>query len=127
MVFLENVPRLLTSPAIHKGLNFAIVIRSLVELGYDVEWRTINAADYGMPQSRNRVFIIAYQSSFLSSMVDFSEESERVSWLVQKGPFAKAFPMKDDWHTEFILDENTRVDKIAKEMKLVCSQIVLEN
>ena len=95
MVFLENVPRLLTSPAIHKGRNFAVVIRSLIGLGYDVEWRTINAADYGMPQSRNRIFILGYQKDSLPS-VELSEESEQKSWLIQNGPFAKAFRMVDD-------------------------------
>ena len=48
MVCLENVPRLLNSPANARGLNFAIILNDLISMGYEVEWRVINAADYGM-------------------------------------------------------------------------------
>lgn len=58
-VFLENVDRLLKSPATQRGRDFAIMLASLDDLGYDVEWRVINAADYGFPQRRRRVFIVA--------------------------------------------------------------------
>lgn len=58
-ILLENVDRLLSSPAKQKGRDFAIIIKSLIELGYRVEWRVINAADYGFPQKRKRVFIYA--------------------------------------------------------------------
>ena len=53
VVLLENVPRLLNSPANARGLNFAIILNDLIKLGYEVEWRVINAADYGMPQQRS--------------------------------------------------------------------------
>jgi len=62
IILLENVPRLLNSPANSRGLNFAIIIKRLLGLGYDVEWRVINASDYGMPQQRKRVFIMAYRT-----------------------------------------------------------------
>lgn len=55
---LENVDRLLKSPAVQRGRDFAIMLASLSDLGYDVEWRVINAADYGFPQRRRRVFIV---------------------------------------------------------------------
>ena len=57
-VFLENVDRLLKSPAVQRGRDFAIMLASLSDLGYVVEWRVINAADYGFPQRRRRVFIV---------------------------------------------------------------------
>ena len=63
VVLLENVPRLLNSPANARGLNFAIILNDLLKEGYHVEWRVINAADYGMPQQRSRVFILAYRTS----------------------------------------------------------------
>ena len=44
------------------GLNFAIILNDLISMGYEVEWRVINAADYGMPQQRSRVFILAYRT-----------------------------------------------------------------
>src|ERR1700739_2931070 len=55
-LFLENVDRLLKSPATQRGRDFAVMLASLSDLGYIVEWRIINAADYGMPQRRRRVF-----------------------------------------------------------------------
>jgi len=58
-VFLENVDRLLKSPATQRGRDFAIMLTSLSQLGYVVEWRVVNAADYGYPQRRRRVFIVA--------------------------------------------------------------------
>ena len=49
-IFFENVDRLLGSPAKQRGRDFAIILASLADLGYTVEWRVINAAEYGMPQ-----------------------------------------------------------------------------
>ncbi|CAA6816078.1 MAG: DNA-cytosine methyltransferase (EC [uncultured Sulfurovum sp.] len=60
-LLLENVDRLLKSPASQRGRDFAIILSSLNALGYAVEWRVINSADYGMPQRRRRVFILAYK------------------------------------------------------------------
>ena len=59
-ILLENVDRLISSPANQRGRDFAIILASLADLDYMVEWRIINAADYGMPQRRRRVFIFAY-------------------------------------------------------------------
>lgn len=58
-VFLENVDRLLKSPSAQRGRDFAVMLASLGAEGYSVEWRVINAADYGFPQRRRRVFIVA--------------------------------------------------------------------
>ena len=58
LVFLENVDRLLKSPASQRGRDFAIILACLSDLGYLVEWRVVNAADYGFPQRRRRVFIV---------------------------------------------------------------------
>jgi len=60
-VFLENVDRLLKSPASQRGRDFAVMLASLSDLGYAVEWRVVNAADYGFPQRRRRVFILGYK------------------------------------------------------------------
>ena len=63
LVFLENVDRLLKSPATQRGRDFAIILACLSDLGYLVEWRVVNAADYGFPQRRRRVFIVAHRRS----------------------------------------------------------------
>ena len=60
-LILENVDRLLKSPASQRGRDFAIILSSLNSLGYVVEWRVIDASEYGMPQRRKRVFIMAYK------------------------------------------------------------------
>ena len=60
---LENVDRLLISPSKQKGRDFAIICSALSRLGYDLEYRVINAADYGMPQRRRRVFIFGWHRS----------------------------------------------------------------
>lgn len=60
---LENVDRMLSSPSVCKGRDFAIMLGSLCELGYSTEWRIVNAADYGFPQKRKRVFLFGEKSS----------------------------------------------------------------
>lgn len=62
-VLLENVDRLLKSPASKRGRDFAVMLKTFSELGYDVQWRVINAGQYSMPQKRKRVFIFAYKNS----------------------------------------------------------------
>ena len=87
-VFFENVDRLLGSPAQQRGRDFAIILTSLAELGYTVEWRVINAADYGMPQRRRRIYILGYQQG---SVVRSQIESP-AQWVLHDGVMAKAFP-----------------------------------
>lgn len=88
----ENVDRLLKSPATQRGRDFAIVLMSLAQLGYVVEWRVINAADYGFPQRRRRVFIVGYQKSeFLKGEVD---RIDPLDWMTRSGVLAKAFKVQ---------------------------------
>ncbi len=61
MALLENVDRLLVSPSGQRGRDFAVMLATLNDLGYAVEWRVINAADYGFPQRRRRIFIVAHR------------------------------------------------------------------
>ena len=56
-LLLENVPGLLSHD---EGRTFATILRSLDELGYDVAWQVLNSKDFGVPQSRNRVYIVGY-------------------------------------------------------------------
>src|SRR3989344_392807 len=76
-LILENVDRLLKSPASQRGRDFAIMIASLNDLGYIVEWRIVNAAEYGMPQRRRRVFILGYhQGSPIHSKIVSSGQKD---------------------------------------------------
>lgn len=91
-LFLENVDRLLKSPAKQRGRDFAIMLASLSDLGYAVEWRVINAADYGMPQRRRRIFILAYRhGTRLWKKLDAVEPQD---WVRFDGIFASGFPVQ---------------------------------
>jgi DNA (cytosine-5)-methyltransferase 1 len=90
-VMLENVDRLLKSPVKQRGRDFGIILASLSDLGYIVEWRVINAADYGMPQRRRRVFILGYKKNSPIGRVAVKKDA---SELINKdGVVAKAFPL----------------------------------
>lgn len=87
-IFFENVDRLLNSPASQRGRDFAIILASLSDLGYIVEWRIINAAEYGMPQRRRRTYIVGYRKD--SVVANRIEEID--NWLLYDGIMAKSFP-----------------------------------
>ena len=89
IVFLENVDRLLLSPASQRGRDFAIILECLNELGYIVEWRVINAAEYAMPQKRRRTYIVGYKKDGIIGKTFTKPED----WLFRSGVFAKAFPV----------------------------------
>lgn len=89
-LFLENVDRLLKSPSKQRGRDFAIMLKSLGNLGYAVEWRVINAADYGMPQRRRRVFILGYLKG--TKIYKDLKKSDAEDWIFKAGILAKSFP-----------------------------------
>jgi len=93
-LFLENVDRLLKSPAKQRGRDFAIMLASLSDLDYIVEWRVINAADYGMPQRRRRVLFLGYhKSSGISDKI--IKWNNPMAWVGKAGVLAKAFMIND--------------------------------
>lgn len=94
-MLLENVDRLLVSPAKQRGRDMGILLGCLRDLGYSVEWRVINAADYGLPQKRRRIFIFAFRDD-----TKVAKKLKKVGltheWLQQKGFFASEFQVKDE-------------------------------
>lgn len=90
-VLLENVDRLLKSPAKQRGRDFGIMLACFAELGYCVEWRVINAAEYGAAQRRRRIFIFAYKNTtaYYKKMKNY--ESSDI--LFEAGFMVKAFPL----------------------------------
>lgn len=68
--------RLLRSPSSQRGRDFGVMLRTFFNNGYAVEWRVINAAEYGFPQKRRRVFIFAYHEStkYYEKMSKISDE-----------------------------------------------------
>ncbi|MFT5920453.1 MAG: DNA (cytosine-5)-methyltransferase 1, partial [Granulosicoccus sp.] len=91
-LFLENVDRLLISPAIQRGRDFAVMLSSLNQLGYAVEWRVINAADFGMPQRRRRVFIFGYKKG-TAGYKRISKLKSPSDLILETGIFAETFPV----------------------------------
>ena len=107
-LLLENVDRLLKSPASQRGRDFAIILSSLNALGYAVEWRVINASEYGMPQRRRRVFIFASKKGthFYNNLKNNSITDN----LNTQGLFAKTFSIKN-------IDEKKMISrKLSKDL-----------
>jgi len=92
-LLLENVDRLLKSPAKQRGRDFGVMLASLRDLGYMVEWRVLNAADYGFPQRRRRVFIFGFHNStdFGQALLKTDSLSE---WIHDYGFFQNEFPIE---------------------------------
>jgi DNA (cytosine-5)-methyltransferase 1 len=85
-LFLENVDRLLKSPSAQRGRDFAVMLRTLGDLGYEIEWRVVNSADYGFPQRRIRVLIVA-------TRLDRSNDSPAKEKIFKTGVLARALPI----------------------------------
>lgn len=88
-LFLENVDRLLKSPTGQRGRDFGVMLATLANLGYEVEWRVVNAADYGFPQKRRRVLLIGR----------YAGAGEREpNDAIYGGPLARALPVEEGPH-----------------------------
>ncbi|QJB71399.1 DNA (cytosine-5-)-methyltransferase [Mycoplasma sp. 1654_15] len=87
-ILLENVDRLIKSPANQRGRDFGIMLKSLENEGYNVEWRIIDASDYGFVQRRKRVFIFAYKKE-LTQIINKQQIQENI--LIKDGFFASEF------------------------------------
>lgn len=108
-IFFENVDRLLNSPATQRGRDFAIILASLADLGYIVEWRIINAADYGMPQRRRRTYIVGYrQDSIVAQKINQMED-----WVEFDGVMAQAFPFRVKEHTLSIFNIEGSIQDVS--------------
>jgi DNA (cytosine-5)-methyltransferase 1 len=86
-IFLENVDRLLKSPSSQRGRDFAIMLKSLGDEGYTIEWRVVSASEYGFPQRRIRVFIVAYKTD------RFPNRQNPIEIIGKTGILARALPV----------------------------------
>ena len=107
-IFLENVDRLLKSPATQRGRDFAVMLRTLSDSGYLIEWRVVNAAEYGFPQRRIRVFIVAKRQK------DVPKSFDPISYIMREGILARALPVNQIQLTctEVQIDED--VERVSK-------------
>lgn len=94
-VLLENVDRLLLSPAKQRGRDFGMMLRCFYDLGYNVEWRVINAGEYGLPQKRRRIYIFAYHNS--TSYYKKIAQVKDKDIIFNKGLFVKEFPIYETY------------------------------
>lgn len=120
-VLLENVDRLLKSPSKQRGRDFGIILACLQEEGYSVEWRVINAAEYGAVQRRRRTFIFAYKNETkyakkTRKQIKYDGEntlgdiSAAAKVIQQEGFFARGFPVDE------IRENNITTTHIAKDI-----------
>lgn len=87
LVFLENVDRLLKSPSKQRGRDFAVMLRTLGDLGYLLEWRVVSASDYGFPQRRIRVFIVGIRRDLIEGVTGGPDV------LISRGVLNTALPI----------------------------------
>lgn len=91
-VLLENVDRLLKSPSSQRGRDFGVMLACFNDLGYSVEWRIINAAEYGFAQRRRRIFIFAYKNT--TKYYEEVKDAANQEIINTKGFFARTFPIE---------------------------------
>lgn len=106
-IFLENVDRLLKSPSNQRGRDFAVMLKTLGDEGYTIEWRVINAAEYGFPQRRIRVFIVATKKK------SGAKKSKPESIIEKTGILARALPIEKLSGTIKQIDLSNKVDEIS--------------
>ncbi len=120
-VFLENVDRLLKSPSSQRGRDFAIMLRSLADEGYIIEWRVVSASDYGFAQRRIRVFIVAYRETI--------SPNPRIpaDIILSSGVLARALPVKFEDVTPGEIHLEEPLDIITKQFNLAGKKSPFEN
>ena len=109
-LIFENVDRLLKSPAKQRGRDFAVMLKSLDVLGYNVEWRVINAGEYGFPQRRRRIFIFGFKKSSLLSKNLKKYNGEDI--VESQGVIGKAFPSETILSGRITLSK--KIEEISK-------------
>lgn len=128
---LENVDRLLKAPSSQRGRDFAVMLASFNELGYSVEWRVINAAEYGRAQRRRRVFFFVYrndtnwakridsqfENNSSENLLGIRDFEQYRNYIFNEGLFARQFPVKG-----VEVKDRTKFNQLAKDIKEVSDE-----
>ena len=128
---LENVDRLLKAPSSQRGRDFAVMLASFNELGYSVEWRVINAAEYGRAQRRRRVFFFVYrndtnwaksidlqfENTSSENLLGIRDFEQYRNYIFNDGLFARQFPVKG-----VEVKDRTKFNLLAKDIKEVSDE-----
>ena len=75
-ILLENVKQLTTHD---KGRTFAVILKTLTEMGYQLKWQVLNAIDFGLPQKRERVIIVGFLDKAKAEKFNFSFSKKKYS------------------------------------------------
>jgi DNA (cytosine-5)-methyltransferase 1 len=110
-VLLENVDRLLKSPSSQRGRDFAVMLATFRDLDYTVEWRVINAAEYGFAQKRRRVFIFAYKNGIAFEQQQSNHSEDQI--VFNEGFFAKPFPVENEPYQDRITSVTLPTDIVS--------------
>jgi len=110
-VLLENVDRLLKSPSSQRGRDFAVMLATFRDLDYTVEWRVINAAEYGFAQRRRRVFIFAYKNGIAFEKQQSNHSEDQI--VFNEGFFAKSFPVENEPYQDRITSVTLPTDIVS--------------
>lgn len=105
-IFLENVDRLLKSPSTQRGRDFAIMLKTLGAEGYLIEWRVVSASDYGFPQRRIRVFIVAKKTK------NYPADVRR--FVTTEGILARALPVGSSVEAEAVVNLEDPAEIISR-------------
>jgi DNA (cytosine-5)-methyltransferase 1 len=105
-IFLENVDRLLKSPSNQRGRDFAVMLKTLGDEGYTIEWRVVNAAEYGFPQRRIRVFILATKQKG-------KNKNSPESVIAKSGVLARSLPIESPIDDLTAIDLSMEADEIS--------------
>lgn len=128
---LENVDRLLKAPSSQRGRDFAVMLASFNELGYSVEWRVINAAEYGRAQRRRRVFFFVYrndtkwakridsqfENTSSENLLGIRDFEQYRNYIFNDGLFARQFPVKG-----VEVKDRTKFNQLARDIKEVSDE-----
>jgi DNA (cytosine-5)-methyltransferase 1 len=109
-IFLENVDRLLKSPSSQRGRDFAIMLKTLGAEGYRIEWRVVSASEYGFPQRRIRVFIVATRTS--------KGPGDAREYVLKSGILARALPVSSNVELENKFNLHEDADVISTNFNL---------
>jgi DNA (cytosine-5)-methyltransferase 1 len=113
-LMLENVDRLVKSPVSQRGRDFAVMLASLADLNYAVEWRIINAADYGMPQRRRRIYILGYKKGTSEYAKIKAATKNPDAYVFSDGLTAQAFPIEQEAYARNHFEIEGTLDIVTK-------------
>lgn len=116
-VLLENVDRLLKSPASQRGRDFGIILSCFASLGYSVEWRVINAAEYGAGQRRRRTFIFAYKNTTKYGKAISKKKAKDI--IESGGFFGRTFPIEKIEKIDTITIDYMNIPEVSEKFKFI--------